>query len=325
MTKVKLTMAIGHFDRYIPLFDGTVSPEDIELNVLSVGQAEKLKHGADRNERMLQNKEFDISETSLSSYLMAKTRNVPLTAIPVFPRRQFSQSHIWVNASAGIHGPKDLIGRKVGLNTFQTTLSVLAKGDLQSDYGVPWRDMRWYVSAEEPIEFDPLQGASIQVIPRGKKLAAMLEAGELDAAFVPRIPEAVLRGSTKIKRLFDNPKDEERKYFQKHGFFPIMHVIVFRNEVLEAQPWTARAIMDAFQQAKDVASRYYEDPNWSLLAWGRHLVEEERKVLGADLWPFGILRNRTNLERFMSYSVDQGLIPRELPLEEIFHPSTLET
>ena len=85
---------------------------------------------------MLQNKELNISETSLSSYLMAKTRNVPLTAIPVFPRRQFSQSHIWVNASAGMHAPKDLIGRKVGLNTFQTTLSVLAKGDLQSDYGV---------------------------------------------------------------------------------------------------------------------------------------------------------------------------------------------
>ena len=170
--------------------------------------------------------------------------------------------------------------------------------------------MRWYVSAEEPIEFEPLHGVSIQVIPRGRKLATMLEAGELDAAFVPRIPEAVLRGSTKIKRLFDNPKDEERKYFQKNGFFPIMHVIVFRDEVLKANPWTPRAIMDGFQQAKDVASRYYEDPNWSLLAWGRHFVEEERKVLGADLRPFGILRNRANLERFMSYSVDQGLIPR---------------
>ena len=97
---------------------------------------------------------------------------------------------------------------------------------------------------------------------------------------MPRIPEAVLRGSTKIKRLFDNPKDEERKYFQKNGFFPIMHVIVFRDEVLKANPWTARAIIDDFQQAKDVASRYYEDPNWSLLAWGRHLVEEEKKSFG---------------------------------------------
>lgn len=325
MAKLKLTMAVGHFDRYLPLFDGTVSCEDIDLTVLSVGQAEKLKHGADRNERMLQHKEFDVSETSLSSYLMAKARNVPLTAIPVFPRRQFSQSHIWVHANAGIAGPKDLVGKKIGLNTFQTTLSVLAKGDLQSEYGVPWREIEWYVSAEEPIEFEPLQGVSIRPIPPGKKLGAMLEAGEIDAAFVPRIPDPVLRGSTRIRRLFHDSKDEERKYFQKSGFFPIMHVIVFRDEVLDAHPWTARAIMSSFQQAKDVARRYYEDPNWSLLAWGRHLVEEEQRVLGTDPWPFGVERNRVNLERFMEYSVDQGLLPKTFSLKEIFHPSTLNS
>jgi 4,5-dihydroxyphthalate decarboxylase len=325
MAKLKLTMAIGHYDRYLPLFDGSVSPDAIDLTVLSVGQAEKLKHGADRNERMLQHKEFDVSETSLSSYLMAKARNVPLTAIPVFPRRQFSQSHIWIHANAGVAGPKDLVGKRVGLNTFQTTLSVLAKGDLQSEYGVPWREIKWYVSAEEPIEFEPLHGVSIQVIPHGKKMGAMLEAGEIDAAFVPRIPAPVLRGSTLIRRLFRDPKDEERRYFQKNGFFPIMHVIVFRDEVLAAHPWTARVIMDSFQQAKDMARRYYEDPNWSLLAWGRHLVEEEQRILGDDPWPFGIERNRNNLDRFMQYSVDQGLLPKKLALEEIFHPSTLDT
>jgi 4,5-dihydroxyphthalate decarboxylase len=196
---------------------------------------------------------------------------------------------------------------------------------LQSEYGVPWREIKWYVSAEEPIEFEPLHGVSIQVIPHGKKMGAMLEAGEIDAAFVPRIPAPVLRGSTLIRRLFRDPKDEERRYFQKNGFFPIMHVIVFRDEVLAAHPWTARVIMDSFQQAKDMARRYYEDPNWSLLAWGRHLVEEEQRILGDDPWPFGIERNRNNLDRFMQYSVDQGLLPKKLALEEIFHPSTLDT
>jgi 4,5-dihydroxyphthalate decarboxylase len=156
-------------------------------------------------------------------------------------------------------------------------------------------------------------------------MGAMLEAGEIDAAFVPRIPAPVLRGSTLIRRLFRDPKDEERRYFQKNGFFPIMHVIVFRDEVLAAHPWTARVIMDSFQQAKDMARRYYEDPNWSLLAWGRHLVEEEQRILGDDPWPFGIERNRNNLDRFMQYSVDQGLLPKKLALEEIFHPSTLDT
>ena len=95
---------------------------------------------------MIQKKEFDICELSLSSYLMAKSRGMPFTAIPVFPRRLFSLSQMWVNVRAGIKFPKDLIGRKVGLSTFQTTLSVLAKGDLQSEYGVPWRRIQWVVA-----------------------------------------------------------------------------------------------------------------------------------------------------------------------------------
>src|SRR5215470_14929259 len=112
---------------------------------------------------MLQKGEFDICEVSLSSYLMAKSRSMPFTAIPVFPRRLFSQSQMWVNVDAGIHSPRDLIGRKVGLNTFQTTLSVLAKGDLQSEYGVPWRDIHWYVAREETVAFTHQEGVKIDV------------------------------------------------------------------------------------------------------------------------------------------------------------------
>ena len=96
-----------------------------------------LKHGRDRHERMLQKAEFDICELSLSNYLVAKSRGMPFTAIPVFPRRLFSLSQMWVNANAGISSPQELIGQKVGLSTFQTTLSVLARGDLQVEYGFP--------------------------------------------------------------------------------------------------------------------------------------------------------------------------------------------
>ena len=169
MTKLKLTMAIGHFDRYIPLFDGTVSPEDIDLNVLAVGQAEKLKHGADRNERMLQNKEFDISETSLSSYLMAKARNVPLTAIPVFPRRQFSQSHIWVNEERRDQRPQRSLGRRVGLNTFQTTLSVSRERRSESEYGVPWRVSVGMCRRKSPSNSSRSTTSAFRLFHAGKK------------------------------------------------------------------------------------------------------------------------------------------------------------
>ena len=118
MAKIKLTMALSHYDRQIPFFDGTVTLDGVDLTVLEVGQSNPLRHGADRHERMLQKGEFDICELSLSSYLIAKSRGMPFTAIPVFPRRLFSLSQMWVNVGAGIKSPKDLVGRKVGLSTF---------------------------------------------------------------------------------------------------------------------------------------------------------------------------------------------------------------
>ena len=194
MTGLKLTMALSHYDRHIPFFDGSVQAEGVDLQVLEVGQSEPLKHGRDRHERMLQQHEFDVCELSLSSYLMARTRGMPFTAIPVFPRRLFSLSQIWVNVDAGINAPQDLVGKRVGLSTFQTTLSVLAKGDLQSEYNIPWRKIDWVVSKEEAVPFKPQEGVHIELITPGKKIGAMLERGEISALMVPHPPEQALKG-----------------------------------------------------------------------------------------------------------------------------------
>jgi len=325
MADLKLTMALSHYDRHIPLFDGSAKAEGIDLTALEVGQSNPLRQGADRHERMLQKGEFDAAEVSLSSYLMAKSRGMPFTAIPVFPRRLFSLSQMWVNVDAGARSPKDLIGRKVGLSTFQTTLSVLAKGDLQSEYDVPWREIDWFVTKKETIDFKPQEGVRITLIPKGKKMGAMLEQGEIVALMVPHPPQEVVRGSPKIRRLFPDAKQEEIKYFKKNGFYPIMHVVAFKDNVLKKNPFAARSVMEAFQRAKEACSRYYDDPNWSRLAWAKHLYEEERSIFGEDPWPYGVSRNRANLERFMAYSFDQGLMTKKLAVEELFHESTRDT
>lgn len=325
MAQPKLTMALSHYDRHVPLFDGSVSAEGIDLTVLEVGQSHPLRHGANRHEQMLQKGAFDIAELSLSSYLIAKSRGLPFTGIPAFPRRLFSLSQMWVNTDAGIKTPKDLVGRKVGLSTFQTTLSVLAKGDLQSEYEVPWRDIHWYVAKEEALPLGQMGNVEIELISRGKKIGAMLEQGEIDALMVPHPPEEVVRGSKKIKRLFPDSKEEELHYFRKNGYFPIMHLVAFKDAVLEKNPWVALSIVDAFEKAKKVRVQYYDDPNWSSLVWGRHYVEEERQMLGADPWPNGLKQNRSNLSRFMGYSLDQGLMERTMSVEELFAETTLDT
>jgi 4,5-dihydroxyphthalate decarboxylase len=325
MAGLKLTMALSHYDRHIPLLDGSVQAEGVDLQILEVGQSEPLKHGRDRHERMLQNREFDVCELSLSSYLMAKSRGIPFTAIPVFPRRLFSLSQMWVNVDSGINSPHDLIGKRVGLSTFQTTLSVLAKGDLQSEYNVPWRKMDWVVSKEEAVPFKPQEGVRIELIAPGKKMGAMLEQGEISTLMVPHPPPQALKASPKIRRLFTDPKHEEIKYFQKNGYYPIMHVVALKDEVLAKNPWLSQSIMAAFDKAKEACVAYYDDPNWSRFVWGRHLFEEERKAFGDDPWPHGVKKNRANLERFISYSLDQGLMEKKLEVGELFATTILNS
>jgi 4,5-dihydroxyphthalate decarboxylase len=325
MAQSRFTMALSHYDRHIPLFDRSVQVEGIDLDVLEVGQSNPLKHGQDRHERMLQKGEFDICELSLSSYLIAKSRGMPFTAIPVFPRRLFSLSQMWVNENAGINSPRDLIGKKVGLSTFQTTLSVLAKGDLQAEFGVPWRKIAWYISKDEAVPLKPIEGVDMQLIKPGQKLGAMLERGEIDALMVPHPPQEALRGGGAIRRLFSDAKAEEIKYFQKNGYYPIMHLIALKDDVLKKNPPLATSVMNAFDRAKEICTEYYDDPNWSRFVWGRHLFEEERKAFGGDPWPHGVKKNRANLERFIGYSLDQGLMEKKLAIEELFAESTLDS
>jgi 4,5-dihydroxyphthalate decarboxylase len=283
-----------------------------------VGQSNPLKHGQDRHERMLQKGEFDICELSLSNYLIAKSRGMPFTAIPVFPRRLFSMSQMWVNIHSGIKSPQDLIGRRVGLSTFQTTLSVLARGDLQAEYNVPWREIDWYSSKDEAVPLKPIAGVKMQLLKPGQKIGAMLEKGEIDALMMPHPPKEALRGGGAIRRLFADPKAEETKYFKRNGYFPIMHVVAFKDEVLGKNPWLAKSVSAAFDKAKDACMQYYDDPNWSRFVWGRHLFEEERAAFGDDPWPHGLEMNRANLESFIGYSVDQGLMEKKLSVEELF-------
>jgi 4,5-dihydroxyphthalate decarboxylase len=322
VTRPTLSFSVAHYDRYIPFLDGTVGLDGFELKLIQVGQSVQGRYGRDRHERMLHDGEFDACEVSLSSYLMARARKRPFTAIPVFPRRLFSQSQIWINPASGITEPKHLIGKRVGLSTFQTTLSVLAKGDLQSEYGVPWRSIEWVVNRDENVAFVPGPDFKLTRVPAGTDIGRMLQEGAIDAIFRPHPPRQVLEGTSDIRRLFADSRAEEQRYYRKNGFYPIMHVLVFRDDVLERHPEAAPGLFRAYREADRISARYYDDPNWSRLAWGRHALEDERRLLGPDIWPNGIARNRANLERFIGYSHDQGLIEAPMSVESLFAEST---
>ena len=128
------------------------------------------------------------------------------TATPVFPRRLFSQSCMFVNTDSGIEVPSDLAGKRVGINSFQTTLCVLAKGDLKFEYGVPWDAIHWFVQREEELPWESAEGISIETLSKGKDAAQMLVDGELDAYFHPSPPPVVYDRTDRVRRLFPDAK-----------------------------------------------------------------------------------------------------------------------
>ncbi len=326
MSALELSIALERYDRHVPFFMGLVEPpEGLVLKPLEVGMAPPRRDGVDRHRRFLEEGEFDIAETSLSSHVIATSRGAPFVGIPVFPRRLFSQNHIFVNARSGIEAPTDLIGKRIILRTFQTTMSVLALGDLKFEYGVPWDKVRWIVADDEVLPLGDGKGIEVERIGLDEDVGRMLVDGEADAMIHPHPPPAVLEAGDRVRTLFADRRAEAMAYYRRHGYYPIMHLIAVRKPLADEHPWLPRCIMALWEDAKAQARTFYEDPGWSTLAFARNEFEDQIAGLGVDPWPSGIAANRRNLERFVSYSLDQRLIDAPVEVDSLFHESTRDS
>ncbi len=325
MVKLHLNLACGRYDRTEALFSGTVSVEPIELTCIDLPPHEIFW-------RMMRFEEFDLSEISLSSYLISKERGQPrLVAIPVFPLRSFRHSFIFVHEDAGISKPEQLKGKRVGVPEYQMTAALWARGILQDFYGVSPNEMRWFAGGQEqpgrierlPIELPP----SIDITAvTGDTLNAMLARRELDAIISPRFPRAGGRPLPHVRRLFENYREEEKRYYKATGIFPIMHAVAIREEIYNRHPWSAPRLVRAFQEAKQI---WYSDLRTRGilrigLPWIGEAIDETVNCLGEDFWPYGLAANRTTLEAAARYSFEQGLTHRSFSAEELFAPNALE-
>lgn len=321
-----VTLAIDRYDRHLPFFDGTVKlPAGLDLKVLQVGQETMLRDGTHRHEQMLRDGAFDAAECSLASYIVARSRGLKFTAIPVFPRRLFSQGQIFVHAASGIRAPADLAGRVVGVQSFQTTLTVLAKGDLAGDYGVKLESIRWRLRHADTIEMAHDPRYDIERLPPGSDLGALLADGKIDALFFSRTPRTAPGREGSIRRLFADPRTEEVRHVQRHGYWPIMHVVALKADSVLRHPDLPAQLMAAFADAARIVADYLNDPNWSRLAWTKYTLEEETRAFERSLWTAGLAANRANLDRFIGYCHDQGLIERRVEAAELFHPSVRDS
>ena len=322
---MEIKLAIDRYDRHFPFFDGSLTHSfDFDIKPFQVGQSALLQHGTDRHELFLDG-QFDVAEFSMSSFLAAKTRGYPIVGIPVFPRRLFSTSQMWVKQDSDMTEPKHLIGKNVALSAFQTTLSLLSKGDLEFHYKVPWRSINWKLTTKEKIPLEHGPDVSVEFIGERDRLGDRLHSGEIDAFFLPHPPANVMNGEIPARRLFLDPESEEKRYFDQVGSFPIMHVIAIQDSLASQNPDLPLQLMEIFHSAFDIAEGYYADPDWSMLPGVRHQFERDRARFQGSAWPRGFAANRSNIDTLMRYAVDQGIGAEYLPPKALFASGTLGT
>jgi 4,5-dihydroxyphthalate decarboxylase len=316
---LRLTIAFWDYDRVRPLIDGTIKPEGIEL-------APIISRPSETFFRMLRHQEFEVSELSFSNYTMLRSRgDDAFTAIPVFPSRLFRHSCIYVNKTAGITAPRDLIGKRIGVPEYSMTAAVFARGLLLHEYGVQPETIEWFSGTQDGlqrpsrIDFD-LPGVRLTRMPLEQDMGPMLERGEIDAIISPNAPKALAWPDSPVRRLFPDYRQVEKQYFAKTGIFPIMHTIVLRKDVYEKHPWAAASLYDAFVKAKQWAySQLTETDALKLtLPWVVAETEETRRIMGDDFWPYGIEANRVSLQALPQYLHEQHLAPRVPAIEELF-------
>ncbi len=321
---IPLAIACGNYDRTRPLFDGQVLIEGCHPIFLPQPPEEIFF-------RAFVHQEFDVSELSLSTYVMRRSRgNCPYMGIPAFISRAFRHSAIYVRTDRNINHPEALRGRLVGIPEYQQTATVWVRGLLQDEYGVRPQDLRWVSGGlempgrVEKVPFTAPSGLSLEAAPDGKTLSGMLEEGEIEALIAPRAPSCFIRGAPNVGRLFTNFGADEEDYYRRTGIFPIMHIVGIKTDLVARHPWLPASVYKAFAAAKDIAVAALSDPNalsasLPSLTWG---AEQAKALMGRDFWSYGLEENARTLEVFLRYHFEQGLSPHPLTPSELFAAST---
>jgi len=326
MAKLKLSVAMGNYDRMRALYDGEVQIDGTDPVYMLLSPEEMFF-------RSFRDQAFDISELSLSSFSVKTAAGTnPYVGVPVFPSRAFRHTSICIRTDRGIETPADLKGRRIGTPEYQLTACVWARAILEHEYGVKPSDITWVRGGmEEPgrPEKIPLKlpgDIRLESAPSDVTLSEMLARGEIDGIVGPRAPSCFEKGDPNVGWLFADPTSTASDYYRRTRIFPIMHVIGVRKALVEEHPWLPVAVLKAFEQSKKVALQRLVDTSATkvTLPFVEEQLRAARKLMGDDFWAYGVEPNRHVLDSFLQYHHEQGLSPRRLQVEELFHPSTFE-
>jgi len=291
------------------LKDGVIQPKGFTLEFVEVDPLIAAFR------RMVRGLEFDVCEMAITTYICARAHGKRMTALPIFLVRAFHHGAILVNRKAGIATPRDLEGRRVGVNRgYTVTTGVWARGVLANEYDVDLSKITWVLSGDEHVA-EYRAPANVVPIDPNKHMADMLIAGELAAAIGVEVDHP------DVKPLIPNALEAGLKSLREHGHYPINHLVVVKDEVLAANPAMAVDVFDAFSKAKRLylerlKAGHIDQPT------GTDKVHQRVMEISGDPLPYGIAPNRHVIDELIGYTVAQGIIPHRIPADELFAPST---
>jgi len=309
MTPLRLSLSCGSYDRTLPLLDGRVKAEGIEMVFVPT-----LRPGSPMG-----SPEADAYEASITGIIMQSFSHGPHLPLTILPRRKFTHQLLLTRRDSKISGCEDFVGRKIGvLRWYEHPLGVWLRGHLRDRYGISPRQIHWFTDRENLFPISRLEGIQVTLVAAGKGLVQMLVEGEIDI-LAHEEAQAILLQQPTLRRLFADFKEAEAAYFKESGIFPSYHALAIKRETAARHGWVVANLLKAFEEAKQVALSALERDN-SLFSspWLGSLLEEQYRRLGRDLYPYGLEANRRELETLVRHLHEQGLIPTILSPEEIF-------
>ncbi len=323
MSDLRLTIACGPYDRMEAIHRGEIRPEGINATYVPIQSPPEIFA------RMVKGGAFDVAEMSLSHYLTLKSRgSFPFVALPVFPSRLFRHGFIFVNRNSGITEPKDLAGKRIGVQEYRQTAAVWIRGILTEHEGVDLSGVQWVeggVNAprreDDDMDLRPLGSLAIETIGEGGTLSDMLARGDIDALIGARRP-ASLDQSADVVRLFPKYREAERNYFIQTGICPIMHTLVMPEQLFQNRPWVAESLYKAFVASRDLALERmrFSGAMRYMTPWLFDDLDEIDALFGGDPFPYGLDANRVTLDAFARYLLDQRFVDAPIELDNLFTP-----
>ena len=303
MSNPVLRTAVGNYGHTTPLKDGTVSSHAFDMEHIEVSPVTSIFR------RMVRELEFDVAEMALSTYLCARAHGKSFTGLPIFLTRAFYHGGLSVNRRSGIESPKDLEGKRVGVRSYTLTPGVWTRGLLSAEYDVDLNAVTWVLSGDEHLAEYVVP--SNVVSSNNSNLGEMLLSGEIDAAI-----GAGAVNSPDIVPLFENPDDADAAWHRKTGIYPISHMVVVKNAVLESNPDLAQELCSTFKTARGLYMQRLQSGDADDAA--DRALQKMAAVVGDDPIPYGLESSRHTLETFVRFNVDQKVVPQHVDVEELF-------